>query len=177
MYDNVDGDLFELLKRSEGCELVAYRDKHGVGQPWTIAYGDTENVYEGLVITQEEADARLVKRVADFVKMVRDNVPVISEQRHINAFVDFAYNMGAGARGIKDGFVTLANGNIPTIRRAYIAGNFAAAADEFPKWANPPLPGLIVRRARERDMFLGRDWRLIPDGDVVTARAHNEVPA
>ena len=36
----------------------------GRGGVWTIGYGDTENVKPGMVITQAEAEERLVRRLA-----------------------------------------------------------------------------------------------------------------
>ena len=43
----------DLLKYFEGCELEAYQDSVGV---WTISYGHTKGVHEGMVITQEQAE-------------------------------------------------------------------------------------------------------------------------
>ena len=41
-----------VLKHYEGCKLKAYRDSVGV---LTIGWGETENVTEGMTITQDEA--------------------------------------------------------------------------------------------------------------------------
>lgn len=178
---SIGAEGLALIKRSEGLRLKAYPDPASGGDPWTIGYGTTEGVYPGLVIDEAEAERRLLKAVAEFKAMVVAGCPGISNENQLAALVSFAFNLGPGARGVKDGFMTLRNGNVPTIRRLYNAGNWRAASDEFPKWANPPLPGLVVRRARERNLFLGRDWRAIPDGNepnaLSIARAHNAVPA
>lgn len=177
----ISAEGLALIKRSEGLRLKAYPDPASGGDPWTIGYGTTEGVYPGLVIDEADAERRLMKAVAEFVVMVDAGCPGIFDPNHHAAFVSFAFNMGPGAKDVKDGFMTLRNGNVPSIRRLYNAGNWRAAADEFPKWANPPLPGLVIRRARERNLFLGRDWRAIPDGNepnaLAVARAHNAVPA
>ncbi len=176
-----DADLFDLLKRSEGLELVAYPDPASGGAPWTLGHGHTRGVRPGDRCTVAQAAAWLAEDVAEFETMVNSYISQPMTQGQFNSFVSFAYNMGPGGKGVKDGFVSLASGNPPSIRRHFNAGNWRVAADEFPKWANPPLPGLVIRRARERDMFLGRDWRSIPDGGTPGAKAialqHNAVPA
>jgi lysozyme len=85
-------------------------------------------------------------------------------QGQFDALVSFTFNMGPGGRGVKDGFATLANGNPPTLRRKLDAGDYDGAATEFAKWANPPLLGIRIRRAREQRLFKGGDWRDIRDG-------------
>lgn len=170
-----------LIRRSEGLRLKAYPDPASGGDPWTIGYGTTRDVYPGLEISMDEAELRLADALAEFEAMVAEGCPGIANQNHFDALVSFAFNMGPGARGVKDGFMVLSSGNPPSIRRHYNAGDWCRAADEFPKWANPPLPGLVIRRARERALFLGRDWRSIPDGNVLgaldIARGHNGIPA
>lgn len=83
-----------ILKSFESCRLHAYKDENGV---WTIGWGDTFGVKAGDVITQAEADARLVSRVETseaLVKHYLKGVP-LSDDR-LSAVVDFAYNEGIG---------------------------------------------------------------------------------
>ena len=57
-----------LIKRFEGVRLIAYPDVGGV---WTIGWGHTgPDVVRGMEITQEEADALLVKDVSKFARGV-----------------------------------------------------------------------------------------------------------
>ena len=57
---NISQRGIDLIKSYEGCRLTAYVCPGGV---WTIGWGHTGNdVYEGQVITQAEADA--AKRMA-----------------------------------------------------------------------------------------------------------------
>lgn len=175
-------DGLDLIKRSEGLELVAYPDPASGGDPWTIGHGHTRGVRRGDRCSVGQAAAWLAEDVSAFETMVNGYISQPMTQGQFDALVSFAYNMGPGGKGVKDGFVVLASGNSPSIRRHFNAGNWKLAADEFPKWANPPLPGLVIRRARERNMFLGRDWRVIPDGDhdghaERIARQNNAVPA
>src|SRR5690625_3650718 len=68
----ISEDGINLIKRFEGCRLTAYRDPVGV---LTIGRGDTENVHEGMRITQQEADTRLHTRLdSEFVPGVLDNI-------------------------------------------------------------------------------------------------------
>jgi lysozyme len=53
-------DLVTQLKRDEGLRLKAYKDTLGV---WTIGYGHTGTAKRGMVITEAEAEALLVKDI------------------------------------------------------------------------------------------------------------------
>lgn len=172
---DIDADGIKLLMISEGLVLHAYVDPGTGGEPITIGYGHTGGVRMGDVCTQEQAEAWLRSDCEWATALVNELVTVPLTQGQFNSLTSFAFNMGPGAKGVKDGFRVLANGNVPTIRRNLDAQNYAGAANEFPKWANPPLPGLVIRRARERNMFLGRDWRLI--GSVDQAQASNAIAA
>lgn len=55
-------DLVSQLKRDEGLRLKAYKDTVGV---WTIGYGHTGTAKPGMVITEAEAEALLVKDIED----------------------------------------------------------------------------------------------------------------
>jgi lysozyme len=130
-----------LLKQSEGCRLTAYEDAVGV---WTIGYGDTQNARVGQTITQAEAEARLMARVAEFEDAVSTLLEVPLTQGQFDALVDFAYNLGPAA---------LARS---TLLRKLNAHDYSGAAAEFGKWVragNQVLPGLVTRRARERALF------------------------
>ena len=47
-----------LIKHYEGCKLESYQCAAGV---WTIGYGSTKDVKEGMKITQEDAEKLLKK--------------------------------------------------------------------------------------------------------------------
>jgi lysozyme len=59
------------LKRHEGCLLKAYQDTEGV---WTIGYGHTRNVFEGLVISQLQAEAFLLSDMFDAHMEAKNNI-------------------------------------------------------------------------------------------------------
>lgn len=114
---------------------------------WTIGYGDTENVTEGLVITQQEAEDRLERRLdRDFEPGVRAAIAAPMRQEQFDAMVCVAYNIGVGA---------FANS---TLVKLFNAGDIQLAADQFLRWdkaGGKSLKGLRRRRAAERALFLG----------------------
>ena len=56
-----------LIKKFEGCELEAYKCAAGV---WTIGYGSTHDITEGMSISQERADMLLLEDVEKFEQAV-----------------------------------------------------------------------------------------------------------
>jgi lysozyme len=153
-----------LIMCSEGLELRAYPDPGTGDAPWTIGYGHTGGVRAGDTCSQEQAEAWLRADCGWAERLVDRLVTVPLTQSQFDALVSFAFNMGPGGCGVKDGLAMLANGNPPTLRRKLNAGDYEGAAAEFPKWAHPPLLGIRIRRAREQVLFRGGDWRKIRDG-------------
>lgn len=133
-----------LIKHYEGCRLTAYQDLVGI---WTIGYGDTENVQAGMVITQEEAESRLARRLAkEFEPAVRKVIAAPIEQCEFDAMVSLAYNVGVTAFSKS------------TLVKFFNAGDTAQAADQFPRWdkaGGKSVKGLRRRRAAERARFMG----------------------
>lgn len=147
----------QVMHYFERCVLKAYPDPGSAnGHPWTIGWGDTgADVKPGLVITQDEADARFARRlVREFEPGVMKMVKVPLTQGQFDALVCFAYNVG-----LDDDADTLAEGlGDSTLLRKVNAGDFAGAADEFPKWNKNDgkvMLGLRRRRAAERALFQG----------------------
>jgi len=152
---NISERGMQLIMESEGCVLTAYPDPGTGGAPWTIGYGDTGNVVEGQTITQEEADARLARRMPYYEHSVESMVKVPLTQGQFDALVDFAYNLGSDAL------------RSSTLMKKLNAGDYAGAAAEFGKWVlggnGHVLPGLVTRRAKERALFEAR----IEEGEEV----------
>lgn len=135
----------DAIKGFEGLRLAAYPDPATGGEPWTIGYGRAHGVQPGDTITREQAEEFLQADLADCDDAINAcvNVPLTDGQRW--ALRSFTLNLGAGA--LKDS----------TLLRFLNAGDYQAAADQFPRWifANKkPMPGLISRRTAERSMFL-----------------------
>jgi lysozyme len=139
-----------LTEASEACRLKAYPDPASGGVPWTIGWGATgAGIVEGTVWTQEHADSRLTLDLNARADIVDRLVKVVLTPAKKGALVDFVYNVG------EDNFES------STLLKRLNAGDYQAAADEFPKWNlahGKVMPGLVTRRARERDLFLTGRW-------------------
>lgn len=132
-----------LIKSFEGLRLQAYQDSVGV---WTIGYGATRGVKAGMKISKEQAERMLLNDVQRFEPEVQRLITVPLSQNQWDALMSFTYNLGA------------ANLESSTLRRLLNAGNYASAAQQFPRWnkaGGQVLAGLVRRRAAERDLFLG----------------------
>lgn len=145
--------LCASLAMFEGRSLVAYIDPVGIPticEGWThgVSMGDvaTETECDALTLTGiEHADSILSIHIADF-----PDAPLMR-----SAYVSFIYNVGPGAKGVKDGFVWLGSGGHSTMYQLLKKGEYSKACDEFPKWTlagGKRLRGLINRRAEERRM-------------------------
>lgn len=148
-----------LAKTSEGLRLTAYPDPATGLAPWTVGYGSTMGVKEGDVITLDQAEARLDRDLLNAASVVNKAVTVPLTQGQFDALTDFVFNVGPGRKDVKDGFVVLKSGKPSTMLCKLNAGDYAGAADEFPKWVNgngKPMAGLITRRAKERALFEGK---------------------
>jgi len=161
----------QVLHYFEQCRLEAYPDPGSAdGHPWTIGWGDTgPDVKPGLVITQDEADARFARRLErEFEPGVMSLVKVPLTQGQFDALVSFAYNVG-----LDIDTDTLAEGlGDSTLLRKVNAGDFAGAAEEFPKWNKNDgkvMLGLRRRRAAERALFIGMNG----DQAIAVAKAIN----
>lgn len=138
----VSNNGINLIKRFEGLELKAYKDSVGI---LTIGYGHTHAVKAGDVITGEQADSFLREDLQVAELTINTNVKVKLTQGQFDALASFVFNLGSG------NFVK------STLIRKLNAGDYAGAADEFGKWVNAggkKLPGLVKRRAAEKEVFL-----------------------
>jgi lysozyme len=132
----------ELVKSVEGLRLEAYQCSAGV---WTIGYGSTNGVKEGMKITEKQAEARIARDLQRFESAVNSLVDVPLSQEQFDALVSFAYNVGENA---------LAKS---TLLKKLNAGDYRGAAVEFERWnkvGKKPNKGLTRRRAAEKALFL-----------------------
>lgn len=141
----------ELVKKYEGCRLQAYKCPAGV---WTIGYGHTKDVRQGMQITEDEAERLLVSDLQLFGGDVRKLVKVPISQNQFDALVSFAFNVGSDIDSD-----TIADGlGDSTLLKKFNAGDVDGAAKEFLKWnkaGGKVLAGLTKRRQAEHDLFLG----------------------
>ncbi|WP_429176466.1 lysozyme [Kosakonia sp. 1610] len=136
-----------LIKQFEGLRLTAYQDSVGV---WTIGYGwtqpvDGKPIRPGMTIKEETAERLLRTGLVGYESDVSKLVKVKLTQGQFDALVSFAYNLGTSALSTS------------TLLQKLNAGDYAGAADEFPRWnkaGGKVLPGLMRRREAERALFL-----------------------
>ncbi len=108
----------------------------------TIGYGHTSGVFEGQTITKEDAEELLRKDLMWFEKeVVKLIVPKLT-QNEFDAIVSFTFNCGSGAL------------EKSTFRRRINSGEDKALCfrEEFVRWTNGGLPGLVRRRQAEIDL-------------------------
>jgi lysozyme len=132
-----------LVKAYEGCKLKAYKCPADV---WTIGWGQTgKDIKEGVVWTQEQADAALEKSLAEFAEGVLKLIKVRLRPEQLGALVSFAYNVGLG------------NLSKSTLLRLVNEGKDTdAVVAQFLVWnkaGGKPLLGLLYRRVSEALMY------------------------
>lgn len=120
----------------------------------TIGWGHTNDngrqFDASSVWTQVECDNEFLADMTIFENAVLRLVTVQLNQNQFDALVSFTYNLGA------------ANLGRSTLLKLVNAGNFAGAAQQFPRWnkaGGKVLAGLARRRAAEAALFQG-----LPDG-------------
>uniref|UniRef100_UPI0025DB36C7 lysozyme n=1 Tax=uncultured Clostridium sp. TaxID=59620 RepID=UPI0025DB36C7 len=92
---NISNRGLDLIKSFEGCSLTAYRCP---SNKWTIGWGHTNGVHQGMVITQAQADQFLFEDVQRFVNAVNQYQSRFNfNQNEYDALVSFTYNCGEGS--------------------------------------------------------------------------------
>ena len=117
----------------------------------TLGYGATF-LLDGSKVTLEtapvdraEGERLLIAQLAIFRRGVIALVRVPLNANQLGALTSFAFNVGLGRL------------RASTLLRRVNTGDFAGAAEEFPKWnrgGGRVLPGLVARRIEERALFL-----------------------
>ena len=82
-----------LIKQFEGCHLKSYKCPAGI---WTIGYGHTAGVYEGMSISQVQAESFLKDDLFKYEEKVNKYYrKYIWTQNEFDALVSFAFNIGS----------------------------------------------------------------------------------
>lgn len=135
-----------LIKKFEGCELVSYQDSVGV---WTIGYGHTKGVKQGMKISKEQANDMLFDELKEYEGYINDYVDVPLAQCQFDALVAWVYNLGPSA--LKSS----------TMLKELNKGNYEKVPSEIKRWnkaGGEVLKGLVRRREAEALLFLDKDW-------------------
>lgn len=133
-----------MLKQFEGVRLTAYKAVN-TEQYWTIGYGHYGvDVYDGMKITDKQAEEMLKNDLVRYENGVNDCVTVTLGQNQFDALVSFAYNCGVNA--LKGSYLL----NLVNM------GKFKEACDEWLLWnksGGKVLLGLTNRRKAEVALF------------------------
>jgi lysozyme len=132
---------FEGGESSDGL-FHAYWD--AFGKVWTIGYGETANVHQGMTWTKAQAEAELRASIERNYEPAINALGVALNQNQYDALCSFVWNLGPGSMTWDVG-------------RDVRARNFLAAADamlQYDSAGGQVLQGLVTRRQAERALFL-----------------------
>ena len=158
---NISNKGIELIKKFEGCRLKAYQDSVDV---WTIGYGHTEGVYEGMEISQHQADIMLSSDLVKYANYINEYVTVSLNPNQFDALTSWVYNLGPG------------NLKSSTMLKVLNEGSYDDVPFQIKRWnkaGGKVLKGLVRRREAEAELFAtGDDWIGTPfegaTGGIVT---------
>jgi lysozyme len=135
-----------LIKRFESLRLDAYLCPAGV---WTVGWGHTAGVREGLRITEEMAEEFLCRDIQQAVSGLSTVILAPLTQGQYDALVSLCFNLRGGAQRLSS--------IAPRLVAKINSGDVAGAAGELldiDRANGEVLPGLVRRRQAERAMFV-----------------------
>ena len=137
----------KLIKRFENISLKAYQDEAGV---WTVGWGSTKGVKEGMRITIDRANEWFARDVLESEKTVKKFIDIPLSQNQYDALVSFTYNVGGEAL------------RISTLRKLLNTKNYQSVPSQMQRWNKVTVKGvkkvsngLVRRRKLESEVFLG----------------------
>lgn len=134
-----------LIKKFEGCKLVAYRDSVGIP---TIGIGHTRGVKMGMKITEQQAEDFLREDIS-LCEKVLNNIKCTFTQNEYDALCSWVFNLGVG------------NFTKSTMYKRILSNvSKDSVTDEMVKWVyagGRSLLGLKRRRVAEANVFIGRE--------------------
>ena len=135
------GKAYSLIQQSEGLRLTSYRCPSGI---WTIGYGHTSGVTEGMTITVEEANEFLRQDIV-FAEDVVNAQGLTLRQCQFDALVSLVFNIGGSAFR-----------RSTLLKKIRVNPDDNAIMDEFLRWVysrGKVLPGLQRRRLAEMKLY------------------------
>jgi lysozyme len=137
----------DLIKEFESLQLDAYQCPAGV---WTIGWGHTAGVREGMRITEDLAHEFLCRDIEEIEQGLGAVIHVPLTQGQHDALVSLCFNLKGGAQ------------RLPSIAPRLVAkinsSDYEGAAVELldiDRANGQVLPGLARRREAERTIFAG----------------------
>jgi len=163
----INDESLDLIKAFESLFLEAYKCSAGI---WTIGYGTTSTkagghddgtIYQGMTITEDEADEYLRQDLEYFSKVVGKLVTNDVNDDQFGSLVSFAFNCGEG------------NLSSSTLLKRVNSGDFDEVPDQFLRWNKARnesgdlvvLNGLTRRRASESRLWDGNPSAYIASVD------------
>lgn len=140
---NIGTKGLDLIRFFEGLELNAYQCAAGV---WTIGYGHTKDVQQGMTISEARANEMLAEELNEYESYINGLVTVELNQDQFDAMVSWVYNLGVG------------NLKASTLLKVLNAGDYDGVPAQMMRWnkaGGKVLEGLTRRRQAEADMFSG----------------------
>lgn len=130
-----------LIKKHEGLRLNSYRCPAGI---WTIGYGHTVGVCEGMTITEDGAELLLRMDIETSEKAVTRYAKGIN-QNQFDSLVSFTFNVG------------VRNFSTSTLVKKIKVNPTDPSIDfEFSRWKfakGKVLSGLVKRRKEEAELY------------------------
>ena len=140
---NIGTKGLDLIRFFEGLELNAYQCAAGV---WTIGYGHTKDVQQGMTISEARANEMLAEELNEYESYINGLVTVELNQDQFDAMVSWVYNLGVG------------NLKASTLLKVLNAGDYDGIPAQMMRWnkaGGKVLEGLTKRRQAEADLFCG----------------------
>jgi lysozyme len=161
-------------KRLPDGSCIAYQETiNDKKDKWTIGYGCTRGVHEGLVWTKQQAEDKLLEELAIHERRVDLLITVPLTEAQFAVLVDVDYNCGALTYEDKDG-----NSHPTKLTLAVNAGDWARAERELARWIHfggKPCKALIARRKSEI-AWLHRPVEPVPTSYMPQAATEAPVP-
>jgi lysozyme len=133
----------KIIKTSEGVRLKAY--KPTPDDVWTIGWGHTKDVTEGMACTRTQAEQWLKEDITKAEDAVCRLLGVThATPNEFSAMVSLCYNIGAG------------HFKASSVLARHKEGKRHEAAEAFLLWDKQDgkvLRGLVIRRAREKALY------------------------
>lgn len=133
-----------LIKGDEGCKYEAYHGEEDPPGVWTICYGHTYGVHEGMTATPPLCDWYFQQDMAPVVSTVNACVAVPLTQNQFDALVSLTEEIGTGAFARS------------TLLKVLNTGDYDGAAAHFKDWKYSDGHvdnGMVLRRQREVALF------------------------
>ncbi|MDE3023755.1 MAG: lysozyme [Pseudomonadota bacterium] len=152
---NIPLDAIDLIEQFEGFKANAYPDPVTGWKLPTIGFGTTHYpdgrpVNKGDIISKDEATDCLFHHIENLCTPALEKIPYWDKMNdnQKSALYSFAYNLGAG-------FYKHANfDSITNVCDSPARWNDSAwIHEQFGKYTNHGLPGLLKRRKAEADLF------------------------